>query len=355
MNYYLPRDYKYKRINDAGSKARTDIEKIMECQDIHPIARPRTISKNRILHFIRTLIIMVHLTKRIKKNDILILQYPTKYYSYVCWITHLRGAQVVSFIHDLGCFRKKHNTPQKEISLLNKSDAVIACNDATQNWLHTHGFVGYNRAGISESLCAFDFLSDAVCPIRKETWPLNKIVYAGQLSRQKNRFLYEFGANIQNYTVNIYGTGFDRSSAINAEKFNVKGFMKPDELIKKSEGDFGLVWDGDSVDCCNGDWGEYLMINTPHKVSLYIRCGLPLLIWRKAAMATFVEQNGIGICIDSLRDISDIYKNLHAEEYAQMCDNVLHMNHLMAEGHFFKEATIKVLSHLHNLGSDDLL
>lgn len=347
MNYYLPRDYKFKHINDAGSKARMDIERIMERQGILPIAKPRTVSKNRACHFIRTLAITMQLTERLRANDILVLQYPAKYYTYICWTAHRRGAKVVTFIHDLGCFRKKHNTPQKEIWLLNQSDALITCNDATREWIHTHGFVGYSGTGISRSLQAFDFLSDAVCPIRKETWPLHQIVYAGQLSRQKNRFLYEFGTHIQNYTVNIYGTGFDPSNALHPEKFRIKGFMRPDDLIRHAEGDFGLVWDGDSIRECSGDWGAYLRINTPHKVSLYIRCGLPILIWKKAAMAGFIEKNGIGISIDSLQDIPEIYKSLSADAYRQMCDNVMHVSQLMASGWYFKNAVTDVITRIH--------
>ena len=114
-----------------------------------------------------------------------------------------------------------------------------------------------------------------------------------------------------------------------------KGFMLPDALIGAAEGDFGLVWDGDSVDSCCGNWGEYLMINTPHKVSLYIRCGLPIIIWRKAAMARFVEENGIGICVGSLRDIAGIYTRLTQAEYERMCENVQRVSRMMSEGRFF--------------------
>ena len=166
-------------------------------------------------------------------------------------------------------------------------------------------------------------------------------MYAGQLARRKNSFLYEFGKQIHNFTVNVYGKGFNQSNAANPEKFVLKGFMQPNTLISCAEGDFGLVWDGDSIDCCNGNWGEYLLVNTPHKVSLYIRCGLPIIIWRKAAMAGFIEENGIGVCIDSLREINDIYKNLTQAEYNTMCDNVKHISELMSEGHYFSKAVSK--------------
>lgn len=346
MIYYLSRDYKYKHINDAGSKARLDIEKIMDGLSYLPAGRHYTISKNRLLHFIRTIIIVIRMLICIRKNDILILQYPTKYYNIICHLAHLRKVKVITFIHDFGCFRKMYNSIHKEIRLMNMSDAVIGCNPIICKWLLENGFIGYSKKAIVEPLHAFDFLSSATCPDRRDTWPLHKIVYAGQLARKKNNFLYNYGYHIEGYSVNVYGKGFNKSYATNPEKFNIKGFMLPDMLINKAEGDFGLVWDGDSIDCCSGNWGEYLKINTPHKVSLYIRCGLPIIIWSKAAMAEFVKKNGLGICVDSLSEINNIYKSLTQDEYKKMYENVKHISNLMANGYYFSKAIKNVISRI---------
>ena len=346
MNYYLARDYKYKHLNDAGSKARMDIERIMEKMGFRPAGRQRTISKNRLRHFILTLAIVLRMPARIKRGDILVLQYPTKYYNAICRLAHLRGSRVITFVHDLGCFRQKHSSAEKEIRRMNLSDGVIGCNPTVCGWLADNGFVGYGKRGIAVPLHAFDFLSDSESPDRKNTWPLRKIVYAGQLAQRKNRFLYDFGHHIEGYTVNVYGKGFDKSHAAGPEKFSIKGFMLPDALIGAAEGDFGLVWDGDSVDSCCGNWGEYLMINTPHKVSLYIRCGLPIIIWRKAAMARFVEENGIGICVGSLRDIAGIYTRLTQAEYERMYENVQRVSRMMSEGRFFSRAIAEATSRI---------
>ena len=59
MNYYLARDYKAKNIHTAGSKARRDIEQIMEGMGFHPAGSRPTVSKSRLLHFIRTIAIVV--------------------------------------------------------------------------------------------------------------------------------------------------------------------------------------------------------------------------------------------------------------------------------------------------------
>ena len=343
MIYYLSRDYKSKRINDAGSKARLDVERTMDRLGFLPAGRRHSISKNRLRHFVRTLAIVLRVLTHVGKGDVLIVQYPAKYYATVCRLAHLRGAKVVTLTHDLISLRIKHSSVQEEIVRLNKSDAIIGHNPAFCKWLCEHGFTGYDGKRIIEPLGVFDFLSDSCSPDRKHTWPLRKVVYAGQLARRKNSFLYELGRYVEGYTLNVYGRGFDKSSAECPEKFDIKGFMMPDELIGKAEGDFGLVWDGDSVDTCSGDWGEYLKVNTPHKISLYIRCGLPVIIWREAAMAGFIEENGVGICIDSLRDIRKVYECLTREEYERMCENVRRVSGLISEGGYFSKAISEVL------------
>ncbi len=343
MNCFLPKDYKYKHINDAGSKARWDIEQIMKDMGFRAIGKCHMVSKHRLLHFIRMLITTMRMPDRINKGDMLVLQYPIKYYETICRLAHWRGSRVVTFVHDLGCFRKKNRSVKKEMQRLNMSDDLIGCNPTICQWLRDNGFTGYKGKGCLEILQAFDFLSNSECTDRKGKCPSHQIAYAGQLARRKNSFLYKFGHHIEGYTVNVYGKGFDKSHAANPEKFNDKGFMEPDALIANIEGDFGLVWDGDAVDCCSGDWGEYLMVNTPHKVSLYMRCGLPIIIWRKAAMARFVEENGIGICVDSLREINGIYRRLAQVDYDRMCDNVARVSRMMSEGKFFSYAISRLM------------
>ncbi len=346
MRYYLARDYKFKHLNDAGSKARMDIEHIMNEMGLCSIGRHHGVSKSRLSHFVITLMNVARMIVKVKKDDILVLQYPTKYYSTICRIAHKKGAQVISFIHDLDCFRLKRRLPKEEISLMNQSDALIGCNTNVCRWLLNNGFTGYSNKAITVPMHLFDFLSEAQNKERGKTGLTHKIVYAGQLAPKKNKFLYSFGRYIHNFDVNVYGKGFDKQYAENPTRFNLKGFLIPDELIREAEGDFGLVWDGDSVDCCQGDWGEYLALNTPHKTSLYIRCGLPIIIWKQAAMAEFVRSQNIGICVDSLRDINHIYERLTPEEYNCMCENVKRVCLEISEGHYFRKAITDTIARL---------
>lgn len=77
----------------------------------------------------------------------------------------------------------------------------------------------------------------------------------------------------------LYGNGFE------PDKFegqvDHKGYTRSDDLIATAEGEYGLVWYGSSLEGGVGPEGEYLQYNAPHKLSLYIRCGLPVIIGKK--------------------------------------------------------------------------
>ena len=56
------------------------------------------------------------------------------------------------------------------------------------------------------------------------------------------------------------------------------------------EGNWGLVWDGNSIDTCSGNFGEYLRLNAPFKFSLYLAAKRPVVVWRESAMAEYVRK-----------------------------------------------------------------
>lgn len=201
------------------------------------------------------------------------------------------------------------------------------------NWLKENGST--SKLGCLE---IFDYLS---ANVSKNTAKINfpfSIVYAGGLSYKKNAFLYKLGEYVKTYRFVLYGSGFNEELLGGNQNFAYKGFVPSDELISTAEGHFGLVWDGDSIDACSGAFGDYLQYNNPHKTSLYIRCQLPVIIWKKAALANFVEEYNIGICIGSLAELDQILSSLTAEQYQAMKNNVINMSDKLAKGYFITKA-----------------
>lgn len=70
------------------------------------------------------------------------------------------------------------------------------------------------------------------------------------------------------------------------------------------------MWDGDGINGCSGNTGEYLRYNNPHKLSLYMVSGLPVVIWSKAAEAEFVINNNVGVVVDDINDFNDVFDKI---------------------------------------------
>lgn len=340
MNCYFSKNYK--GISSAGNKAKIDIERIMHEMGFKNIGLKQSTYSNKILSFVITLVSIIKTVLSVSKGDNVVIQYPLKkYFSFVCNLIHFRKGKVIVIIHDLGSFRRKRLTKEKEIKRLNHSDYIIAHNDEMRNWLYSN----HCKAKIG-TLEIFDYLSDATSQ-NKTINPNNfSVLYAGSLYEHKNKFLYEIGEYIESYNLLLYGNGFEIAKAVNHNHIKYMGFVKSDDLIKTSNGDFGLVWDGNSLDECSGDFGEYLKLNNPHKVSLYIRCNLPIIIWKDAALAKFVKDNNIGICISSLKEINNELRNISITDYSILKSNLKELNKKLSTGYFTKTSIEFAINHL---------
>lgn len=340
MECYLSRNYK--ETNSAGNKAKTDMEAIMRAMGLHDVGLPQSHYRDIVRHFLFTLASVLKSPFCLGRGDALVLQYPLKkYYELVCDMAHARGAKVVTLVHDLGSFRRKALSVEREIRRLNHSDVVIALNDSMKAWLEKNGCDGKMF-----SLGVWDYLSPEVPPAAPVMGKPYTVIYAGGLSPRKNAFLYRIGDVARGFKLRLYGGGFDIRRASRPECFEQMGFVPSNQLIATAQGHFGLVWDGDSLDACSGDMGEYLRYNNPHKTSLYIRCHLPIIIWKQAALAPFVSQRGIGLCVDSLREIEPAISALTPERYAEMRHRVEELSLQLSQGHFFREALDKAFSYL---------
>ena len=120
-----------------------------------------------------------------------------------------------------------------------------------------------------------------------------------------------------------------------------KGVFPTNEVPFHISGSFGLVWDGDSTESCKGSLGEYLKYNNPHKASLYLASGTPILIWSQAALASFVKENRVGFLIDKLEDIEEILNSITEEQYNELLQNIKPIQQKITKGEYLKDAINK--------------
>jgi glycosyltransferase involved in cell wall biosynthesis len=316
-----------------SNKAKRDIDQILRNKQWHDLGF-RKKSDNGAMRFFDKLCGLFFALIKLKKGDVIFLQYPyKKFYKITCLTAHLKGAKVVAVVHDLGAFRRHKLTEQEENKRLNATDCLIVHNEAMEEHLLKYGF----KKPIL-NLGIFDYIV-GVKP--QEVQPAHtpwSIVYAGGLSRRRNTFLYNLNEDsMQTWQMELYGNGFNEEECHN-RKIHYHGLRDSDDFVANIEGDFGLVWDGDNVDCCNGAWGEYLKINNPHKTSFYICAGLPVIVWSKAAMADFVRKNDVGIIVDGLEKIDEALAKVTPERYAEMRRNALSMSEKLREGYYIEKS-----------------
>ena len=158
------------------------------------------------------------------------------------------------------------------------------------------------------------------------------IIIAGTLRPHKAQYAYHLPEGVH---FNLYGVDYEGIQNDNIKYF---GSFPPDELPFVMDGSFGLVWDGESAETCKGVYGEYLKINNPHKTSLYLASGIPVVIWKEAAIADFITENGVGITVDSLYEIEERLSQITADQYNKMVENVLRISEQLRNGVYTKKA-----------------
>ena len=192
---------------------------------------------------------------------------------------------------------------------------------------------GINEAKIS-CLYLFDYLSNYKSSINKNNFKFINI--AGNLSKNKAGYVYKLNdLKIKNYVFNLYGINYD---GVNNDRIVYKGSFAPDILITELNSGFGLVWDGDSIDTCSGAYGDYLKINNPHKLSLYMAAGMPVIVWKESAISKFVLENKVGFVIESIEQIDNIIFKITSEEYEEYLKNVKMIQNKVLKGEFLLEA-----------------
>lgn len=330
---YISRTY-YNQTS-AGNKAKTDYEKVLHSMGAASIGLPCKIDNNKILAFFYNLASTLIACSRIQKGDVIVLQYPVKkYFSFICKMAHLKGAKTISLIHDLGSFRRKKLTVAQELKRLSHTDYIIATNQAMKLWLEQHGLEKPIGA-----LGFHDYLSLSVAADKKhqpnEVW---NIVYAGSLNLRKNAFILKMQELDYQFKFHLYGNMENYDAVAKDKNIIWHGFMNADDFIKQVRGNFGLVWDGDSLEECHGDFGSYLKYNTPHKASFYLRAGLPIIVWKESAIAPLVEEKGVGFAINSLKELPGRLASISEEEYAGMLTQTKQMAIAINNGENLKKA-----------------
>lgn len=271
----------------------------------------------------------------LKKNhpNIIIFQYPnTSVYVMNKLVNLFRrycvNGKIYFLIHDIMGVQVIHDQSlfNKELALFNLTDGLIVHNQHMKELLVSNG-VQVPMVNLE----LFDY--ETKVPVSEET-SQDTIAFPGNLS--KSTFLQDL--NIQT-PVYLYGT---KNSYKYAKNVHYVGYFPADTIGSHMKQKYGLVWDGNSVNTCEGNLGEYLKINDPHKASLFISNGMPIITWSDAALADLVKKYKIGITIRSLNELDDELGKISQSEYHKMKENILDLSNKVRTGFFITNAVQKI-------------
>ena len=253
---------------------------------------------------------------------------------------------IICVVHDIEILRRnvRDDYIEQYNMLRTLADVWIVHNNKMKELLISKGF----SADRIVSLEIFDYLADNSFRVKKDSG----IIIAGNLDIGKSEYIYHLN-EISDVKFNLFGANYsDNDDYDNISYF---GTFLPDELIKNLQGKYGLVWDGNSLDTCSGLTGEYLKINNPHKLSLYLAVGLPIIIWDEAAEADFVLKEHVGITVKSLYELPDKISAISDSEYKTMKRNAEIVGKRLRNGEYMTNAIKKAEEMVQEIGKNEIL
>ena len=349
MKYYLKDSFLHNaHEKNAGNKARNDVEAILISEGYKGLELK--VENWYKMNFFKAQQHKYQATKsvfdQLGAGDELLIQFPIIHHTF--FISQLikqaqkRGVKFYLLIHDVETLRhaagsevklrhKLRNYFQEKKAMMSV-DGIIVHNDIMKGVLANQGFPVNKMV----SLEIFDYL---IPNFQEKSLPQKEqaIIVAGNLNQTKSGYLYSLP---ESPAYNLYGVGYDESRALN--NITYFGAFMPDDLPVALEGSFGLVWDGDSSETCQGTYGNYLRFNNSHKASLYLAAGFPLVVWKESALSHFVLENSCGIAVDSLHNLKETIDNLSDTDYKDLVDNAKRVGQEIRDGHYLKTA----LTHL---------
>lgn len=274
----------------------------------------------------------------IKARSIVVIQYPllsgNAQFKYFMMAARLKKVKFLCLVHDINELRfnrAKRARSLKEANILNRYDCIIVHNEKMEKWLSTRKVTvpmirlkAFDYLTIKENLSSYQVACEE---------DIRTIVFAGNLI--KSKFIYALD-QVSSWRFNLYGPHFVPLQNHAFDNVCWNGSLGPDEILTNLKGAFGLIWDGDHIGYLDETNGHYLRYNNPHKLSLYLAAGLPVIAPADSAIAGFISENKIGILVRSLKDLNLL--NVDSEQYNIWKTNVLKISSRIKTGHFMSNA-----------------
>lgn len=253
----------------------------------------------------------------IMPNDLVVHQFPTymsaQFEQHFVAALKSRQAHCALVIHDIEPLRLNKLAPW-EFDVLNQYETIVVHSDAMAQRLR--------EAGVTSNMINqifFDYLGDPVSPASFS----RQINFSGTF--QKSPWLTTY----TDVPITLFGAKPKKWQAIDfPENIAYQGNFDPDDILNQLHTGFGLIWDNDFDD---KTYQSYTQYNAPHKASLYLRAGLPLIAWSQSAIGQLITTYDLGLVIDDLSELAAQIRHVTPAQYrtwqahgAVIADNLRH-------------------------------
>jgi len=347
LKYYIPYIHWGSKFN-AGYKARVDVEEILKNMALSEIDIFNEKETRRILSPSKLLSLLVKASKdETLKQSTVVFQNGTGLDLIIAPVlkkSFKMGRRII-IVHDIESIRygRFFDKIREKIVFPQFTDAICNTEEMCRYLRENLGFRGNTYAFGFWIYLLKDVDYEKINAIPEKEHGRYRIVVAGNLSKSKAGYLYKISTKLspKNYVVKLYGKGFTGKIVPNIVEF--VGTFHPDKLPYKLEGHFGLVWDGEEIETIAGTTGEYLRYNSPHKASLYIVSGLPLIVWKESAIYELVKQYNIGFGVSNLIELDEKLSQVTEDEYKTWKKNIVSLAEILATGKNLEELLRKIL------------
>ncbi|MFW1691352.1 hypothetical protein ACG9H2_15555 [Acinetobacter ursingii] len=321
------------KVENAGFKAKKDVRNIFFKKNMS-IIDINVYSLRDISGYWGLLKNIIILIGGLRVGDIIFVNYPVygKFTLNILFmLKKIKKIKVIGIIHDLDSLR----SDSFDDSIVCFFDMVISHNQEMSKFL--------KKIGVIESkiynLNLFDYILDkdwdCFCDLKADDLDNYRVVFAGNLNKEKSGFIYKI-----QYPVDIWGVNYDKNVNLN---LNYCGFFDSEnpknfyEAYTNSRV-FGLIWDGGSINSCEGRFGDYLLYNNPHKTSFYLSQNIPVIVWNSAAIANFILSENCGIVVDTLSDLDEKLSLITLDQYRIMKENASRIGEKVRSGFYLSRA-----------------
>lgn len=300
---------------EATDKARNDTCKIFKDLGYTPLSMETFSEKNKN--------VARNDMEPLKKGDILIIQYPTyageEYDNEVYKISKEKGIKLLAIVHDLESIRFYNDN--SDIKPLNNFEVISLPSEKIKKKLIKQGL---------KSKVIIQFLWDYLTDDNGSWYDINSdIIFAGNLTEHKTRWIKEVNFPIKVYGDNINNMAFNQ---------NITWMGKHTDLTlsKEINSQIGLLWEEQK------EYKDYLKYCLSFKTSLYLASNCPVIAPKNSHVGKIIEDNKLGVTVKDieretmLKAVVKLKKDLelyqeNVSEFGYQIRNGLNMKRLIIE------------------------